>query len=684
VVNVTSSVAPGETITFSGLAAGDYTVEAGIPGQGWGSATVNGQSSVELTVEACDESVPDSSASLGDCEEITWTNTADQALSVRLTNDSGVVNVTSSVAPGETVTFTGLAAGDYTVEAGIPGQGWGSATVNSESSVDLSVEACIDGSASLDACGEITVTNDASSGASVRLINETGDQVDTVELDAGAQVTFSDLDPGEYTVTFNGQLVDTVTVDACIDGSASADTCGEVTVTNDASSGATARLINEDDKEVAKFDMDGDGTQYTFTDVAPGTYDVTLDGQVVDTITVEACIVECPADFGEFKVGSGNSDTQSGVEVTVAGDGSSATVKNTNNHPVSVWVKTGSRLGPIFREAATLDPGETDTVNGIMVQYDDKSITHDISNVAITCPDVDRPSVSPYTRDSHTKVSGDPVDASEFNDPPSADFTISSQNPEVSDTVTFDAAPSNDPDGSVVSYEWTFDDGTTDTGEHVTHSYSSTGTYTVELTVTDDGGATDSKTMEVTVKDTNQKPNADAGSNATVDANASVTLDATGSSDPDGDSLTYSWTELSNVGITLSDTTSATPTFTAPDFDNEGALTFQVTVSDGNGGTDTDTVVVSVQPTTTDTDEDGVPDSNDQDIDGDGVENSNDNCPETPNQDQDDLDADGDGDACDKDIDGDGVENDNDNAPEDQNEQSIASPGGVLSFLMKL
>jgi len=105
-------------------------------------------------------------------------------------------------------------------------------------------------------------------------------------------------------------------------------------------------------------------------------------------------------------------------------------------------------------------------------------------------------------------------------------------------------------------------------------------------------------TITVQAQPTNQPPNADAGDDQTVDEGSTVTLDASGSDDPDGDGLSYSWsvTDDANTGVTLSDASSETPTFTAPDVDGDQTLSFQVQVSDGET-TDTDTVEVTVQDT---------------------------------------------------------------------------------------
>jgi len=82
-------------------------------------------------------------------------------------------------------------------------------------------------------------------------------------------------------------------------------------------------------------------------------------------------------------------------------------------------------------------------------------------------------------------------------------------------TCAFDATASGDTDGTITSYAWDFGDGHNGDGANASHTYASPGTYAVSLEVTDDDGATDVATANVTVEQANPAGAVDfVGSNA--------------------------------------------------------------------------------------------------------------------------------------------------------------------------
>jgi len=100
------------------------------------------------------------------------------------------------------------------------------------------------------------------------------------------------------------------------------------------------------------------------------------------------------------------------------------------------------------------------------------------------------------------KVNSEPstttADITEINDPPVADAGPD-RTVIVDEVVTFDGSGSYDIDGTIIAYDWDFGDGSTGTGVTTTHAYGVAGTYTVILTVTDNGGLTDTDEAIVTV-----------------------------------------------------------------------------------------------------------------------------------------------------------------------------------------
>ena len=70
----------------------------------------------------------------------------------------------------------------------------------------------------------------------------------------------------------------------------------------------------------------------------------------------------------------------------------------------------------------------------------------------------------------------------------------------VNGIINFDGSGSSDPDGDVLTYDWTFGDGNTATGVTPTNSYSAVGTYDVTLRVTDPSGLYDDDATTATIR----------------------------------------------------------------------------------------------------------------------------------------------------------------------------------------
>jgi PKD domain/Malectin domain len=111
----------------------------------------------------------------------------------------------------------------------------------------------------------------------------------------------------------------------------------------------------------------------------------------------------------------------------------------------------------------------------------------------------------------------------------------------------FDASGSADTDGTVASYDWDFGDGSTAAGESPTHTFTSAGTFAVQLTVTDNQGAQGAVTHQVTVSPvsnslsyvgaTHSAPGATKSKQAPVPAGSQT-----------GDTMVLFWTQATTAG----------------------------------------------------------------------------------------------------------------------------------------
>ncbi|MFT3807051.1 MAG: S8 family serine peptidase [Arenimonas sp.] len=146
------------------------------------------------------------------------------------------------------------------------------------------------------------------------------------------------------------------------------------------------------------------------------------------------------------------------------------------NGDADLYIKFGSppttsdydcgSFSPTTTESCTIDPAQTGTYHVLLYAYST------IGGVSL---------LGDYS-----------VGAS--NNPPTANFSFGTSGL----TANFTDG-STDSDGSIVSRSWTFGDGGTSTATNPSRTYASAGTYDVQLTVTDDDGATHSVTKQVTV-----------------------------------------------------------------------------------------------------------------------------------------------------------------------------------------
>jgi len=109
------------------------------------------------------------------------------------------------------------------------------------------------------------------------------------------------------------------------------------------------------------------------------------------------------------------------------------------------------------------------------------------------------------------------------------------------------------------------------------------------------GKDSDHITLICCVAATEQAPVANAGPDQNVPASSTVTLDGSGSSDANGDALTYAWEQVSGPPVTLSSASAAMPTFRAPVTDVNVDLEFNLAVSDGIWTSFADRVKITVQ-----------------------------------------------------------------------------------------
>ena len=219
-----------------------------------------------------------------------------------------------------------------------------------------------------------------------------------------------------------------------------------------------------------------------------------------------------------------------------------------------------------------------DNLNGWPERPNSDYFSGDIDDVAIYHRVLSLASI----QRQHSIATGGPVP----NAAPSAAFVHIVD----SATVSVDASPSTDIDGTIVSWSWDFGDDTTASTQTATHVYAAPGTYTISLTVTDDDGATGTSAAPITITiaaPPPPPPNQPPTAAFTATANGlTVALDGRSSVDADGSITSWTW-DAGNA-------TTATDATASVTYGTSGTYTITLLVTDDDGATATTTRSITV------------------------------------------------------------------------------------------
>ena len=120
-------------------------------------------------------------------------------------------------------------------------------------------------------------------------------------------------------------------------------------------------------------------------------------------------------------------------------------------------------------------------------------------------------------------------------------------------------------------------------------------TYFFAVTAVDLSGLESDFSNEVNTIGLTISPSANAGSDQQAQEGRQVILDGSGSTDPDGEIVSWHWVQTGGTPVELDDHTAVKPSFTTPYVNPEGeSLTFELTVTDSDGLQGTDFCIVNV------------------------------------------------------------------------------------------
>jgi len=173
---------------------------------------------------------------------------------------------------------------------------------------------------------------------------------------------------------------------------------------------------------------------------------------------------------------------------------------------------------------------------------------------------------------------------------PQALFTATGTTQEIPFTVSFDGTLSYAPNGKIVSYLWTFGDGSSDTGPVVDHTYTEDGTFDAQLIVVDENGLSTSTAL--TIQALNPPPTAgfefSPKSNMEgtyfVSCSETITFNAADLCSDDGDIVSYEWYFGYRLPPEFETPATASGAVVTHEFLWAGTYNITLTVTDNDGG----------------------------------------------------------------------------------------------------
>jgi uncharacterized protein (TIGR03382 family) len=355
----------------------------------------------------------------------------------------------------------------------------------------------------------------------------------------------------------------------------------------------------------ASFDPDGTAVTYQWTQISGPAVTLSDATVAMPTFTTEVARTTV---FGFQLVVSDGTDTSLPKTVEVA-------VTNVNRKPVAMPqapATVAERSGDVTLNGAGSTDADGETLTYTWTQRGGPAVT--LSDDTAASPTFTPPEVTADTQFSFELVVNDGIENSapqtiavtvtNVDRAPTADAGPDAE-VNARDTVTLQGSGS-DPDGDAVTYAWTVAQAPQGTTITLSDATSATPSFTApdvrtttpatlvfQLVTTANGVSSAPDTVTITVKKSNRRPVGQGPANFTENENTAITLDATSSSDPDGDQLTYAWTQTGGPLVTLTGQNTAKLQLTTPEVNANTLMTFVLTVKDPEGA-ESDPVPVSV------------------------------------------------------------------------------------------